>query len=63
MNKVELFLILAVATATAAYLLLGVLLLPALGVSGSLLTMIPGGISGAIIAILYFSMFRKPDGA
>ena len=62
MNKVALFLILAVATATASYLLLGALLLPAMGVTGSMLTMIPGGISGAIIAILYFSMFRKPDG-
>ena len=63
MNKVALFLILAVATATACYLLLGVLLRPARGVSGSLLTMIPGGVSGAIIAVLYFSMFRKIDGA
>jgi hypothetical protein len=63
MNKVALFLILAVTVATACYLLIGVLLLPALGVSGMLLTVIPGGISGGIIAILYFSMFRKSDGA
>lgn len=63
MNKVALFLVIAVVVATASYLLLGVLLLPALGVGGSLLTMIPGGISGAIIAFLYFSMFRTTNGA
>jgi hypothetical protein len=63
MNKVALFLILAVAIATASFLLLGVLLLPALGLSGQLLTMIPGAISGGTIAIIYFTMFRKPDGA
>lgn len=63
MNKVALFLLLAIAVATASYLLVGVLLLPALGVSGMLLTMIPGGISGLIIAILYFNMFRTTNGA
>jgi hypothetical protein len=63
MNKVALFLILAVGIATASILLIGVLLLPALGLSGRSLTLIPGAISGATIAILYFSMFRKSDGA
>ena len=36
MNRVALFLIIAVAIATAAYVLLGVLLLPALGLGGIL---------------------------
>ncbi len=63
MNKVALFLIAAVAIATASYLLLGVLLLPALGLGGQWLTMVPGAISGGAIAIPYFTLFRKPDGA
>lgn len=63
MNKVALFLILAVCIATASFLLIGVLLLPALGVEGMARTMISGGVSGGLIAIIYFNMFRKPDGA
>ena len=63
MNKVALFLILAVAIATASFLLIGVLLLPALRVEGMARTMISGGVSGGLIALIYFSMFRKPDGA
>jgi hypothetical protein len=63
MNQVALFLLLAVAVATASFLLLGVLLLPALGLSGLWRTMIPGAISGGTIAILYFSMFRTSRGA
>lgn len=63
MNRVALFLLLAVGIATASILLVGVLLLPALGFSGRSLTLIPGAVSGATIAILYFTMFRKPDGA
>ena len=63
MNRVALFLVLAVAIATAAYLLLGVLLLPALGVGGIWLTMNPGAISGGAIALLYFTMIKRPDGA
>jgi hypothetical protein len=63
MNRVALFLILAVAIAACAFLLLGVLLLPALGLKGQWLTMIPGAISGGTIAALYFTMFRKIDGA
>ena len=63
MNKVALFLLLAVGIAVGSFLLLGVLLLPALGLHGQALTMIPGGISGGAIAILYFSMFRTADGA
>src|SRR5438128_7485242 len=58
-NKVALFLVIAVAIATASFLLLAVLLLPALGLGGQWLTMIPGGISGGAIAILYCSMFRS----
>ena len=49
--------------AYAAYVLLGVLLLRALGLHGQWLTMIPGAISGGTIAAIYFTMFRKPDGA
>ena len=63
MNKVALFLILAVVIATASFLLLGVLLLPALGVEGSARTMIAGGVSGGAIAILYITMLRKSDRA
>lgn len=63
MNRVALFLILAVCISTASFLLLGVLLLPALGVEGNARTMIAGGISGGAIAILYITMLRKPDGA
>ena len=63
MNRVALFLILAVAIATASFLLLGVLLLPALGVEGMARTMIAGGVSGGAIAILYISMLRKSDRA
>ena len=63
MNRVALFLVLAVAIATAASLLLGVLLLPALGLGGIWLTMIPGAISGGAIALLYFTMIKRPDGA
>jgi hypothetical protein len=62
-NRVALFLILAVCIATASFLLLGVLLLPALGVEGNARTMIAGGISGGAIAILYITMLRKSDGA
>ena len=63
MNRVALFLIIAVAIATAAYVLLGVLLLPALGLDGIWLTTIPGAVSGAAIALLYFTMIKRPDGA
>ena len=63
MNRVALFLIIAVAIATAAYVLLGVLLLPALGLGGIWLTAIPGAVSGSAIAILYFNMIKRPNGA
>jgi hypothetical protein len=62
MNKAVLFLIIAVAIATASFLLVGVLLLPALGVEGMTRTMICGGISGGAIAIVYLAMFRKEGG-
>ena len=63
MNNVALFRILAVVIATASFLLLGMLLLPALGVEGSARTMIAGGVSGGAIAILYITMLRKSDRA
>jgi hypothetical protein len=59
MNKVALFLILAVAIATASFVLIGVLLLPALGVDAQWRTMISGGVSGGLIALVYFTMFRR----
>lgn len=61
MNKVALFLIIAVVIATATFLLIGVLLLPALGVEGTARTMICGGISGGAIALVYFNMFGRPN--
>jgi hypothetical protein len=63
MNKVVLFLILALVISTASFFLLGVLLLPALGVEGAARTMIAGGVSGGAIAILYITMLRKSDRA
>jgi len=63
MNKVALFLVLAILIATASFVLLGMLLLPALGVEGSARTMIAGGVSGGAIAMLYISMLRKSDRA
>ena len=63
MNRVALFLILAVGIAAACFVLLGMLLLPALGLRGQALTMIPGAISGGTIAILYLTMFRTSRGA
>ena len=63
MNKVALFLVLAILISTASFVLLGVLLLPALGVEGQARTMIAGGVSGAAIAILYITMLRKSDRA
>jgi hypothetical protein len=61
MNKVGLFIILAVVIAVACYVLLGVLLLPALGLGGIWLTVIPGAISGGSIALIYFNMFKGPN--
>ena len=49
MNRVALFLGLAVAIAAASFLLLGMLLLPAVGLKGQWRTMIPGAISGGSI--------------
>ncbi len=62
MNKVVLFLIVAVAIATASFVLLGVLLLPALGVDGQWRTLISGAVSGGGIALVYFNMFNKGSG-
>ena len=62
MNRVVLFLILAILIATASFFLLGALLLPALGVEGMARTMIAGGVSGGAIAILYITMLRKESG-
>ena len=59
MNKVALFLILAILIATASFVLLGVLLLPAFGVDGMARTMIAGGVSGGAIAFLYFKMLGR----
>jgi len=58
MNKVVVFLISAVVIATVCFLLIGALLLPALGVEGMARTMISGGLSGGLIALVYFNMFK-----
>lgn len=63
MNKVAIFLLAAVAIAAASYVLLGVLLLPALGLDGLWRTTIPGAVSGGTIALVYFNMFRTSEGA
>jgi hypothetical protein len=60
-NKVVLFLLIAIAIAAISFLLIGALLLPALGVDGTARTMISGGISGGAIALVYFNMFGKPN--
>ena len=60
-SKVALFLIVAVAIAAISFLLIGALLLPALGVDGMARTMISGGVSGGAIALVYFNMFGKPN--
>ena len=60
MNKVALFLIIAVVIATATFMLIGVLLLPALGVEGTARTMISGGISGGAIALVYSTCSGSP---
>lgn len=38
-------------------------LLPALGVEGALARALPAGVAGAIIAIVYLQMFKRPNGA
>lgn len=63
MNAVALFLILAILISAASFLLLALLLLPALGVGGMARTMIAGGVSGGAIAIMYMTMLRKSDRA
>ena len=63
MNKVAIFIVAAVAIAAASFLLIGVLLLPALGVDPQWRTMVSGGVSGGLIALVYFTLIRKPDGA
>lgn len=63
MNKVGIFLIAAVVIAVFCFLVLGAWLLPMLGLTGMWLSAIPGGISGGIIALIYFNMFKRPNGA
>jgi hypothetical protein len=63
MNPVVLFLIAAVLIATFCFLVLGAWLLPMLGLTGIWLSAIPGAISGGTIALIYFNMFKRPNGA
>jgi hypothetical protein len=60
--KLAVFLLVAVAIGAACFLV-GAWLLPMLGVEGMLTQAIPGGVSGAIIAIVYLQMFKRPRGA
>jgi hypothetical protein len=61
--KIAWFLLIALAIMAVGLGLGGGLLLPALGVEGVAARVIPGGIAGAIIAIVYFQMFKRPNGA
>jgi len=61
--KIAWFLLVALALMAVFLGLGGGLLLPALGVEGTLARAIPAGIAGALIAILFFRMFKRPEGA
>jgi hypothetical protein len=61
--KIAWFLLVALAIMALCLGLGGGLLLPALGVEGELARMIPAGVGGACIGLLYILMFRRPTGA
>ena len=63
MNPVMLFLVAAVLISSFCFLVLGVWLLPMLGLTGIWLSAIPGAISGGAIVFIYFNMFKRPNGA
>jgi hypothetical protein len=55
------FLLIALAIMAVCLGLGGGLLLPALGVEGVAARAIPAGLAGAIIAVVYFQMFKRSD--
>ena len=61
--RIAWFLLVALAIMALCLGLLGGLLLPALGVEGALARMIPAGVGGGFIGLLYVLMFRRPEGA
>jgi hypothetical protein len=61
--KIAWFFLIALAVMAVCLGLGGGLLLPALGVEGQMARIIPGGIAGAIIAVVFLKMFKRPSGA
>lgn len=60
--KIALFLLVAIAIG-AGLGFGGALLMPRLGIGGMPARAIPGAFAGALIAILYLRMFKRPSGA
>jgi hypothetical protein len=61
--KIAWFLLIALAIMALCLGLGGGWLLPAMGVEGALARALPAGIAGAIIAVVYLQMFKRPNGA
>lgn len=61
--KIAWFFLIALAIMALCLGLGGGWLLPALGVEGVAARVIPAGLAGAIIAIVYLQMFKRPSGA
>jgi hypothetical protein len=57
------FLLVAIVVMALALGVGGAWLMPMLGIEGALARAIPAGIAGAIIAILYVKMVKRPDSA
>jgi hypothetical protein len=57
------FFVIALAIMAVSLGLVGGLLLPALGVAGEAVRLIPAGLGGAFIGLLYILMFKRPEGA
>lgn len=60
--KLVVFLIIAALIMVLFLAVGGGWLMPMLGIEGPLARAIPAGIAGALIAILYVRMVKKPDG-
>lgn len=61
--RIAWFLLVALAIMAVFLGLGGGLLLPALGVEGTVARLLPAGLAGALIAVVYLQMFKRPDGA
>ena len=61
--KMVTFLLVAIVVMVLALGLGGGWLMPMLGVEGALARAIPAGLAGAIIAVLYVKMVKRPDSA